>query len=188
MTLSTPLLIAFCVSLIAGMILIVLSLLSAASRTFEFFPPPNKKSWQHRTFMGLFRVFVYLLIGLSIFEFRTPEDPIKIAIGAVFMIAGFGVAFLITIQMGWQNAFGEKTGLQTTGWFRFSRNPIYVSTWIGLIGWSILIPNFKVWVLLFLWALMYLLAPFVEEPWLEKHYGEEYSAYRRTTPRFLRIF
>lgn len=34
-------------------------------------------------------------------------------------------------------------------------------------------------------ALVLLLAPFAEEPWLEEQYGEAYLAYRRTMPRYL---
>ena len=100
-------------------------------------------------------------------------------------MVGFGTAILITFQMGWRNAFGERRGLQTSGWFRLSRNPVYVATWIGLVGWVIIIPVMQVAILLALWGLMYLLAPLVEEPWLEREYGSEYLAYRRRTRRFL---
>lgn len=103
------------------------------------------------------------------------------------IVLGFGLAFWITLQLGWRNAFGEKLGLRTDGWFRFSRNPIYVATWIGLIGWGVLVNHTLVTVLLVLWGLMYLLAPVLEEPWLEKQYGEPYRNYKRSTPRFLWI-
>ena len=177
--------ILFVLSLIGGTLLLALALASKAFRTFEFFPPPSKKSWQSLAFIGLFRLFVYPLIALSILKYEHPNDWNQIVLGAAFLVLGFGTAILITFQMGWRNAFGERRGLQTSGWFRLSRNPVYVATWIGLVGWVIIIPVMQVAILLALWGLMYLLAPLVEEPWLEREYGSEYLAYRRRTRRFL---
>jgi protein-S-isoprenylcysteine O-methyltransferase Ste14 len=34
-------------------------------------------------------------------------------------------------------------------------------------------------------ALVLLVAPLAEEPWLEEQYGQAYLGYRRTTPRYL---
>ena len=177
--------ILFVLSLIGGTLLLALALASKAFRTFEFFPPPSKKSWQSIAFIGLFRLFIYPLIALSILTYEHPTDWSQIVLGVTFLVVGFGTAILITLQMGWRNAFGERRGLQTSGWFRISRNPVYVATWIGLVGWVIIIPAMQVAILLALWGLMYLLAPLVEEPWLEREYGSEYLAYRRRTRRFL---
>lgn len=87
--------------------------------------------------------------------------------------------------MGWRNAFGEKLGLRTTGWFSRSRNPIYLATWLGLIGWALLANAWMVTALLATWALFYAIAPMLEEPWLERQYGEDYRAYKAAVPRFL---
>ncbi|WP_281019579.1 MULTISPECIES: methyltransferase [unclassified Minwuia] len=86
--------------------------------------------------------------------------------------------------MGWRNAFGEKQGLKTKGWFASSRNPVYVATWIGIAGWALISFQTSVAILLSAWALMYLLAPIVEEPWLEMQYGQEYRDYKSEVPRF----
>ncbi|MCR9080208.1 MAG: hypothetical protein NXH78_14015 [Hyphomonadaceae bacterium] len=177
--------ILFVLSLVGGTLLLSLASASTALRSFEFFPPPSKKSWQFLAFIGLFRLFVYPLIVLSVLKYEHPNDWNQIVLGAAFLVLGFGTAILITLQMGWRNAFGERRGLQTSGWFRLSRNPVYVATWIGLVGWVIIIPVMQVAILLALWGLMYLLAPLVEEPWLEREYGSEYLAYRRRTRRFL---
>lgn len=138
-------------------------------------------------FMGLFRAYLYPLIVLSALELEILEGRsaiIQFAVGGALLLIGFGLAFRITLGMGWHNAFGEKRGLKTTGWFAWSRNPIYVVTWVGLIGWALIANSLFVSILLSAWALLYLLAPFVEEPWLEEQYGEEYVAYKAKTPRF----
>jgi len=155
---------------------------------FEFFPPPSNDSWQHGAFRGLFRLYLYPLIVLSALVFEPESGPralVQYGIGALMLVLGFGFAFLITVQMGWRNAFGEKLGLKTDGWFRWSRNPVYVATWIGLIGWGLIAAQILVVILLLLWGLMYVLAPIFEEPWLERAYGDDYLAYKKRTRRFI---
>ena len=158
---------------------------------FDFFPPPSKDSWQHKAFMSLFRLFVYPLLALSVMIFDpsraslTPPSFISGISGVLLVLIGFGLAFWITGRMGWRNAFGEKRGLVTDGWFRWSRNPVYVATWLGLLGWTLVVGNVLVSVLLGLWALLYVFAPLSEEPWLFRMYGDAYESYMRRTPRFL---
>lgn len=36
-----------------------------------------------------------------------------------------------------------------------------------------------------LWALMYVIAPFMEEPWLVQKYGKQYLVYKSRVPRFI---
>lgn len=86
--------------------------------------------------------------------------------------------------MGWRNAFGEKRGLVTDGYFSISRNPVYVATWVGLVGWAFIINSTFVTILLGFWAALYLLAPIFEEPWLEEVYGDEFRAYKNQVRRF----
>lgn len=112
------------------------------------------------------------------------ERLVHYGVGGLLLLVGFGLAFWITFQMGWRNAFGERRGLVTNGFFRFSRNPVYVATWVGLIGWHLIANQTLVSILLLLWAFMYLLAPVVEEPWLEAQYGEDYRRYKLQTRRF----
>jgi protein-S-isoprenylcysteine O-methyltransferase Ste14 len=177
--------ILFVLSLIGGTLLLALALASTAFRTFEFFPPPSKKSWQSIAFISLFRLFLYPLIVLSFLEYEHPAYWSQTMFGFMLLVIGFGTAFLITFQIGWRNAFGEKRGLQTAGWFRFSRNPVYLATIVGLIGWSTLLPQTEILVLICIWVTMYLVAPFFEEPWLENQYGEKYAQYKARTPRFI---
>lgn len=138
--------------------------------------------------MLLFRGYLYPLIALTALQFELLDGNRALwqyGAGAVLFLLGFGLAFRITFDMGWRNAFGERRGLRTTGWFAKSRNPIYVVTWIGLLGWALIANSMLVSILLAIWALLYVLAPILEEPWLEREYGEEYLEYKRKTPRFV---
>lgn len=174
----------FALSASSGVVILCFSLIDR----FQFWPPPGKRTWQHRTMLALFRVFVYALLVLTVVEFEPltgMQAIVQYGLGGVLFLTGFGLAIAITLGMGWRNAFGEKKGLKTTGWFAWSRNPIYVVTWIGLIGWGLIANNLLVSILLASWALLYLLAPFREEPWLEQQYGEEYRTYKQTVRRFI---
>lgn len=180
--------ILFSVSASSICAIMILSIIAALTGKFKFFPPPSKAGWQHRTFMALFRLFLYPLLALSLLFYEiVPADHALLQYGGgiLLLMNGFSLAFWITFQMGWRNAFGEKHGLKTQGCFRISRNPVYVATWFGMIGWGLLANNALVWALLALWAIMYLLAPVFEEPWLEQQYGQEYLDYKRQTRRFL---
>lgn len=179
--------ILFCVSIVAIILLISLCLISRISSSFNFFPPPKRRSWQSLAFISLFRLYLYPLIVLSFVNFEPVSGTralVQYGFGILSLIFGFGLAFRITFNMGWRNAFGEKEGLKTNGWFSRSRNPVYVSSWIGMIGWALLANNIQVTLLLTVWAFAYCLAPLIEEPWLEQQYGESYLIYKSKTPRF----
>lgn len=137
--------------------------------------------------MIFFRCFVYPLILLSVLEFDISSmatRSVAIAVGTLLLFMGFGFAIRITLRMGWRNAFGEKRGLVTDGYFSKSRNPVYVATWIGLVGWAFVANSMLVSILLAFWAVLYLLAPIFEEPWLEEVYGDEFRAYKYQVRRF----
>lgn len=179
---------SFGLSLTAILIIYAISLFAAIRDDFDFFPPPSKQSWQHKAFLTLFRLFVYPLVILTALVFD-PDQYIlgwwQFMGGAILSFMGFGMATRITLQMGWRNAFGEKRGLMTSGWFAKSRNPIYVFTWLGLIGWALIAHSILVSILLLAWGMMYAFAPHFEEPWLVQAYGEEYSLYKQKVRRFI---
>ena len=171
------------------MLLILLASLSAfIVDNFEFFPPPSTDSWQYHAFRALFRIMFVGLLILSFFEFS--QEPVfapwlRYIVWLPLMIIGFGGATYLTTKLGWKNAFGEKDGLVVTGLYRWSRNPIYVVSIAGMVGWGFFVNSYYVSTILSLWALMYLLAPFVEERWLERTYGEQFMAYKKDTSRFI---
>ncbi|NJM51352.1 MAG: isoprenylcysteine carboxylmethyltransferase family protein [Sphingomonadales bacterium] len=180
-------LLLFSLSLASMCVILILSLVATLREDFQFWPPPERKSWQHRSFLILFRCFLYPLVVLSVLEFEIGSLAaryIALGIGAFLLLAGFGLAVRITLQMGWRNAFGEKRGLVTDGYFSISRNPVYVATWLGLIGWALVANSVLVSILLGFWAALYLFAPLFEEPWLEQMYGDEFREYRLRVRRF----
>lgn len=127
------------------------------------------------------------LIALCVIDFNGLGVPSNMyfVVGIPLAFVGFGAATYATLTLGWKNAHGEKQGLNTKGLFRWSRNPIYVSSIIGMVGLSISINSQYVYWILIFWAVMYAAAPFLEEPWLEKQYGSEFVEYKVRVPRFI---
>jgi protein-S-isoprenylcysteine O-methyltransferase Ste14 len=79
-----------------------------------------------------------------------------------------------------------STALITGGLFRFSRNPIYVSSTLLYAGVAILLDN--LWVFLLLVPLHIVVHYGVivrEERYLERKFGEEYVRYKTTVRRWI---
>ena len=180
----------FVSSLTAILLILTLSTISYFHKDFVFFPPPKKDTWQYLVFWILFRV---MFVGLVILSFRTFGSDTFIALWTRYLVwlplglLGFGFATYLSIKLGWKNAHGESQGLVVEGWYQRSRNPVYVASMFGMLGWGLFVNSSFVYTLLSLWCLMYLLAPFFEEPWLETQYGEDYQRYKAAVPRFFSL-
>ncbi|MCB0007909.1 MAG: hypothetical protein KDE04_15700 [Anaerolineales bacterium] len=171
----------------SGLTLVGLSLASLWRPGLQFWPPPAPASWQARYFWWAFRLLLLGLVVVSVLDFRGagPAGAWTYWLGIPLALLGIGLAFAITFQLGWRDAHGEAQGLKTGGWYRFSRNPIYVVTLVGLLGVGLVVHSVYAYLLLFLWAALYLVAPFLEEPWLEAQYGADYRQYKARVPRFI---
>ena len=178
----------FTLSLSALLLIIGLSIAAKLKPGEQFWPPPNTTGWQHRTFRWLFRGFFLGLVGLSYLEFAPVTFPSwRLLVGIPLWLIGFGLALKWTGFLGWRNAFGDTEGLTTDGIFKWSRNPIYVVSMIGMVGWAMTVNAWPVTALVLIWALLYLTAPLLEEPWLEEQYGDAFITYRQSTPRFIGV-
>ena len=175
-------LVLFLVSFTAALLLFGLTLAGYLSSALEFWPPPRSPSWQSRLFKALFRIFIVGLVSLSLVDLN--PGLWRTVIGMLLAIAGFGFAIDLTSILGWRSAFGEAGELRTDGAFRWSRNPIYIASIVGMIGWGLAVGSSLVATLLFFWGAMYCFAPIVEEPWLTKRYGKDYLSYMKRTPRY----
>jgi len=84
------------------------------------------------------------------------------------------------------HTFKTPSSLSTVGWFRFSRNPIYLSQTVSLIGLSVFAtsPLGLLAPLGFFLLCNYNYIPF-EEANLEKVFGQEYLDFKRRVRRWL---
>ena len=180
--------VAFLISSIAISILFLLGLLQRIKDGFQFWPPDSRETFQYKSFWGLFRSFFIGLCLTSILEVvsgNLAPNRSLFYFGLILFVVGIGAATFVSFStLGNKNAHGEKDRLVTTGVYRFSRNPIYVISIAGMIGWGLMFDSRDIHLLLLGWGVIYLIAPFLEEPWLEECYGRDYLEYKSTTARF----
>lgn len=88
-------------------------------------------------------------------------------------------------ELGWMESSGREGDLRTDGIYEYTRNPQSVGFVTFIVGTILAVNSRKLAVHGFLTALVYVLFPFAEEPWLREHYGDEYKSYCERTPRFV---
>ena len=110
-------------------------------------------------------------------------------IGGVILVAG--LALLVVAGGLFKKAdtdlipFRNVTALVTSGVYRFTRNPQYLGDIALVAGYAILCNSQFVYITGLIGILWFLLAPFTEEPWLRREYGEAYERYASRVPRFI---
>lgn len=133
-----------------------------------------------------------ILVGIAVNRLRplgfvpSPLRPAG-AVLAACAVALFALSFREFRAAGTSvRGSSRTTTIVRTGPYRFSRNPIYVSFVVLLIGLAIWLDN--------LWLCVTLLpaAAFIvrvvvprEERYLERYFRDEYSSYRAAVRRFL---
>jgi protein-S-isoprenylcysteine O-methyltransferase Ste14 len=76
--------------------------------------------------------------------------------------------------------------LVRTGLYRYSRNPMYVGVLIVVSGWALAWPAATLWVYAgTIAALFHLRILLGEEPWLAATFGDEWTVYKRSVPRWV---
>jgi protein-S-isoprenylcysteine O-methyltransferase Ste14 len=112
------------------------------------------------------------------------------AVGVVIAVAGLPLIVVAQATMGasWRIGVdpGEKTELVTEGVFRFSRNPIYCGMVAMAVGVALMVPNAVsvAAVALFIVAVE-LQVRAIEEPYLRRVHGTEFTNWAATSGRFL---
>jgi protein-S-isoprenylcysteine O-methyltransferase Ste14 len=181
--------VVFAVGLTVGVTLDLLLLRTLLAPPFRIWPTPEPGSWQSLTFWGLFRGGMVLTFVVAILDWNSAGliDWSRFIIGAPLFLVGFGITVFGYFNLGLGNTYCGADGLVSHGLYRFSRNPQYASSIMGLAGLVICANS---WLALPLAALMsgaYVLMALVEEAWLDQHYGASYDEYRRRTARFFDV-
>ena len=153
----------------------------------RIWPPPKKGSLQYSATWLLFYIVVVLNILLVVMDWNSWVIP-----GEIRFIIGIPVTLVGVLFVAWginclgiKNTYGLKDGFISSGPYRFTRNPQYLGDTILFIGISLITNSLYVLVVHLLMILVFVIAPLIEEVWLEEQYGEIYSDYKRNTSRFL---
>jgi protein-S-isoprenylcysteine O-methyltransferase Ste14 len=159
----------------------------------RLWPPPGRDTWQYRGVWALFAVgFAGFLVvgGLdagSLGLHQWVGEAGTLIVGSTLFMGGTAVASYAMGYLGLRGALGLEAELVTEGPFAVSRNPGYVGDLFLIVGYVILTDSRLAGLIGALGALWFLGAPFAEEPWLERQYGDAYRRYKTRHPRFLGI-
>jgi protein-S-isoprenylcysteine O-methyltransferase Ste14 len=115
---------------------------------------------------------------------------IEWGLGGLLVVAGLGLLLIFNASFSRTGTPVEPwkptTAIVTTGPYRFTRNPAYVGMALTYVGIAVL--SSAVWVLLPLPVVLAVIDRGViarEERYLERRFGEEYLAYKRTVRRWI---
>ena len=111
-------------------------------------------------------------------------------LGSLLVVAGLGLLLTFNASFSRKGTAVEPwkptTAIVTTGPYRLTRNPAYLGMALTYVGIAVL--SSAVWVLLPLPVVLAVIDRGViarEERYLERKFGEEYLAYKRTVRRWI---
>ena len=150
-------------------------------------------------FSGKFLLFaVWALFGIiSLFpQYRnavpflvqdyTPD--VQKLLAAIFLIPANLIIVPAYLSMGLITNIGLPTGkhhLRTTGIYKVSRNPMYVSFFFMNTATFLFLPSIMLLIIMIYGMVVHHFIILGEEKYLETEFGDEYRKYRRRVPRYL---
>ncbi len=118
-------------------------------------------------------------------------DALILLIGITTLITGLllsihCIRIFTIIGKGTLAPWAPPQKLVVVGIYRYMRNPMITGVLFGLLGESIILSNYA----LFLWCFFFFVGNHIyfiksEEPELVTRFGEEYEIYRENVPRWL---
>jgi protein-S-isoprenylcysteine O-methyltransferase Ste14 len=130
-------------------------------------------------------ILVLLLLAHAWTTGLRPRDPFNV--GDPWAIAGLWTVLLGVSLRAWAaGTLHKATTLTTTGPYALVRHPLYVGSYLMLLGFCLLLANWATFLaVLGPLSVIYVLRLRREERTLAKRFGEAWAAYARSTPRFL---
>ncbi len=156
---------------------------------YRIWPPPGKHSW---FFWFVWGAIIGVTIGLIWlgFQYGDPESSLNRPTGIVgLFLIGCGLALAIRgiTDLGVRNSSGLEGDLITEGIYEYTRNPQYLGDIMIIAGWIFISWTWTVWLTGGLAIAWFIFTPYVEEPWLEKRFGQEYRNYQNQVARFFAL-
>jgi protein-S-isoprenylcysteine O-methyltransferase Ste14 len=177
----------FACGLTAGLLLNLLLLRTLFAPPFRIWPTPEPGSWQSLTFWGLFRGGMVATFVVAVLDWNStpPLDWTRFIVGVPLGLTGLFITVCGYFNLGLGNTYCGEDGLVTGGLYRFSRNPQYAASIVGLISLSIGANSVLTIIMSAVMIGAYVLMALVEEEWLKQRYGAPYRDYVSQTARFL---
>jgi protein-S-isoprenylcysteine O-methyltransferase Ste14 len=167
-----------------------LLVLSIAKPRLRFWPPPPGPSWRREVtrvagVLGPLSVVGMLALGVLDWDAFFWRHWSRFVVGGPLFVFGGAFALWGFFGLGVTASQGLGGPLLVSGAYRYSRNPQYVGTVAGLLGYGLICNSTLALTAVALSSSWYLLAPFAEEPWLRERLGAPYLEYVANVRRYL---
>ena len=161
--------------------------ISLFSRAKRIWPPAGKHSWQQYYILVPTFTAMASAVPLGIVDWNSfiVHHWSRFLGGGAAAVAGLSFALWGTRSMSVHTSLGLEGKLVTTGAYRCSRNPQYVGYTAAFLGYALLCNSVMTLMASTVGGLLFLIAPFTEEPWLRERFGPSYDEYAEAVPRFL---
>jgi protein-S-isoprenylcysteine O-methyltransferase Ste14 len=143
----------------------------------------------------IMEILIFFLLGGFPYVYGIqgwPEVKVGLTLeifGWVLLGAGLLVIIIGMMQLGLRRIFGQGSqNLKQNGLYSCSRNPQILGCWLYVIGFSVQWPSWYTLGWAFLFGIVTHMMVLTEEEYLEKVFGEEYSAYREAVPRYIKLW
>jgi protein-S-isoprenylcysteine O-methyltransferase Ste14 len=131
-----------------------------------------------------FAIPIYWLVSASRTELVQPLGLLPLLLGCAGLL--WCVRNFYVFGKGTLAPWSPPKQLVTAGLYRYSRNPMYVSVLLILLGWAV---SFGVrglyWYTIFMAVAFHLRVVLAEEPWLARAHGTQWDDYVRHVRRWL---
>ena len=173
--------------IIAEILLAFALLKSLIDTSHRIWPPPKRKSWQFYYIWILTYTSILGLIILGLVDWYSSifQNLFWLIVGGTLFIIGLFILSWGVRTLSLNVSHGVKGELITEGLYRFSRNPQYLGISTAILGYIFLTNSILTLISGVIGIILFLLTPFVEEPWLRKEFGTKYDDYCEKVRRFL---
>jgi protein-S-isoprenylcysteine O-methyltransferase Ste14 len=177
----------FGITLVFELLLGTALIVSLLYPKYRVWPPPKKGSWQYWYIHFSTESSILCLFALGFLDWNTfflkhwlrfVFAPLLITVGVIIFLWALRT---LTIK----TSLGSKGKLVNEGPYRYLRNPQYLGTVLFFSGTMLLFNSLYQFVTGTIGIIWFLLAAFVEEPWLRDQFKEDYDTYRKKVPRFI---
>jgi len=134
---------------------------------------------------------VISILRLPIGEAQVLGDPLSMIIGLVLLLLNLTIsaASLLNLKDSWRVGIlkDQNTELISSGIYRFTRNPYFLSYMIMFIAYTVILQNIMLIVLTVFAFLLIHKMILKEEEYLYSVHGADYVQYKQKVPRYLLI-